>query len=171
MTNLLKQSLLIPKMGLIWRLLKLKTSSIKKSCFYLLLITLFLSLLSHVLGVSSLITLMNRKSDSEAPRLKVLLCESLVAVHMSLLCHALAMYDANVLYRLVGHPLVDKMWPTLYGGGIKKLIKVAPPPTETARKSLIVLLLGFEVFRKSKNDRYHTKFFVNFLFKSLVWYR
>jgi len=30
------------------------------------------------------------------------------------------------------------------------------------------LLLGFEDFRKSKNDRYHTEFFKNFLFKNLV---
>ncbi len=74
--------------------------------------------------MSSLRALLARDKDENAPKLNILLSESLVAVYMCLLVHALAMYDANILYRLIAHPFVDKMWPALFGGGAKKLIKV-----------------------------------------------
>ena len=77
--------------------------------------------------------LMNQKRDEDAPRLIILLTESLVAVYMSLLCYALAMFDAIILYRLIGHPLIDNVWPVLFGGGLKKLVRVSTP-VDVSRK-------------------------------------
>ena len=77
-----------------------------------------------VAGVSNLRALLLRERDEDAPRLNMLLCESLVAVYVSLLVHALASYDANVLYRLVGHRFHENMWPVLFGGGLKQRINV-----------------------------------------------
>ncbi len=75
-------------------------------------------------GVSSLRMLLAREKDEDAPKLNMLLAETLVGVYMSMLIHALAMYEANILYRLVAHPFHEKMWPALFGGGVKKLIQV-----------------------------------------------
>ena len=77
-----------------------------------------------VAGVSNLRALLLRERDEDAPRLNMLLCESLVAVYVSLLVHALASYDANVLYRLVSHRFHENMWPVLFGGGLKQRINV-----------------------------------------------
>lgn len=68
---------------------------------------------------------MNQRCDEDGPQLQVLLMESLVAVFMSLVCYALSVYDAIVLYRLMAHPLDDSVWPLLFGGGLKKPIRVA----------------------------------------------
>ena len=76
-------------------------------------------------GVSSLRTLMNKCRDSETPKLNILLCETLVAVYVSLLSYALAQYDANMLYRLVGRPFHGSTWPLLFGGGLKKQVLVS----------------------------------------------
>jgi len=81
------------------------------------------------------------------PKLNILLGESLVAVYMSLLVHALAIYEANILYRLVAHPFSERMYQALFGGGVKKLIKVltsssdkpprpAPPKDELAKQRM-----------------------------------
>ena len=69
-------------------------------------------------------SLLAREKDISAPKLNVLLTESLVAIYLSLLIHALCMYDANILYRLVGHSLVENTWRILFGGGMKKLVKL-----------------------------------------------
>lgn len=70
-------------------------------------------------------TLLNQKRDEDSPKLSILLLESLVAVFVSLLCYALAVYDAIVLYRLVAHPLDERIWPLLFGGGHKKPIQIS----------------------------------------------
>jgi len=75
-------------------------------------------------GVSQLRALLAREKDEDLPKLNISLCEVLVSVYMSLLVHALAMFDANILYRLVAHPFNEKMWPALFGGGVRKLVEV-----------------------------------------------
>ena len=74
---------------------------------------------------------MNKHRDSNLPKLNVLLCETLVAVYVSWLCYALALYDANVLYRLVGHSFHESIWALLFGGCCKKQVVVSTPnPSE-----------------------------------------
>ncbi len=68
--------------------------------------------------------LLAREKDEDSPKLNILLAESLVAVYMCLMIHALAMYEANIIYRLIAHPFHEKMWPALFGGGVKKPIQV-----------------------------------------------
>ncbi len=47
-------------------------------------------------GVASLRALLDREKDDETPNLTVLLCETFVAIYMSLLSFALASCDAQV---------------------------------------------------------------------------
>lgn len=58
--------------------------------------------------------------------MNVLLLESLLSVYLSLLCYAMASYDAPVLCRLVGRPLGSDCWGVVFGGGVKQLVKMAP---------------------------------------------
>jgi len=82
-------------------------------------------------GVSAFRAMMNKSRDSNLPKLNVLLCETLVAVYVSWLCYALALYDANVLYRLVGHSFHESVWALLFGGCCKKQVVVSTPnPSE-----------------------------------------
>jgi len=52
-----------------------------------------------------------------------MLCESLFAVYLSILVHALTFYETNVLYRLAAHTFNESMWSTLFGGGSKTILK------------------------------------------------
>ncbi|XP_053221704.1 dmX-like protein 2 isoform X5 [Podarcis raffonei] len=74
-------------------------------------------------GVSSLINLLNTAQDEDQPKLNVLLCEAVVAVYLSLLIHALATNACNELFRLAAHPLNNRMWAAVFGGGVKLVIK------------------------------------------------
>uniref|UniRef100_A0A8V5HIJ9 Uncharacterized protein n=1 Tax=Melopsittacus undulatus TaxID=13146 RepID=A0A8V5HIJ9_MELUD len=74
-------------------------------------------------GVSSLINLLNSAQDEDQPKLNVLLCEAVVAVYLSLLIHALATNSCNELFRLAAHPLNNRMWAAVFGGGVKLLVK------------------------------------------------
>ena len=74
-------------------------------------------------GTIQLIAMLLRDRDSDAPKLSLLLCESLFAVYLSILIHALTFYETNVLYRLAVHTFSEKMWSTLFGGGVKTVIK------------------------------------------------
>ena len=78
------------------------------------------------IGVTSLLALVARERDEDSPKLNVLLCESFVAVYLCILLHGVATSDAYVLYRLVAHPFTEKDWANLFGGGVKKLLKVLP---------------------------------------------
>lgn len=69
-----------------------------------------------------------REKDDDAPKLHILLCETLVAVYISLLVTAMATYDCNMLYRLIAHRFVQQMWCALFGGGAKTILKVSDPP-------------------------------------------
>uniref|UniRef100_A0A665UUG2 Dmx-like 2 n=1 Tax=Echeneis naucrates TaxID=173247 RepID=A0A665UUG2_ECHNA len=86
-------------------------------------------------GVSSLISLLTSAREEEQPRLNVMLCEAVVAVYLALLIHGLGTHSSNELFRLAAHPLNNRMWAAVFGGGAKVIIKpkrpeappVAPP--------------------------------------------
>ena len=99
-------------------------------------INIFISYYTITLGVTSLRVLLAREKDDDAPKLNSLLCETLVAVYISLLVNALAMYDTHMLYRLVAHRFEQNMWSALFGGGVKTVLKVAnqnTPPRKYVR--------------------------------------
>uniref|UniRef100_A0A673U0U4 Dmx like 2 n=1 Tax=Suricata suricatta TaxID=37032 RepID=A0A673U0U4_SURSU len=86
-------------------------------------------------GVSSLINLLSSAQDEDQPKLNILLCEAVVAVYLSLLIHALATNSSNELFRLAAHPLNNRMWAAVFGGGVKLVVKpqrqsenIAAPP-------------------------------------------
>ncbi|KAH0619962.1 hypothetical protein JD844_014434 [Phrynosoma platyrhinos] len=74
-------------------------------------------------GVSSLINLLSTAQDEDQPKLNILLCEAVIAVYLSLLIHALATNACNELFRLAAHPLNNRMWAAVFGGGVKLVIK------------------------------------------------
>lgn len=74
-------------------------------------------------GTTQLTAMLLRERDTDAPKLSILLCESLFSVYMSVLVHALTFYETNVLFRLAVHTFNEKMWSTLFGGGVKTVIK------------------------------------------------
>ncbi|XP_078137529.1 dmX-like protein 2 isoform X10 [Sander vitreus] len=86
-------------------------------------------------GVSSLISLLTSAREEDQPRLNVLLCEGVMAVYLALLIHGLGTHSSNELFRLAAHPLNNRMWAAVFGGGAKVVIKpkrpeappVAPP--------------------------------------------
>ncbi|NWR59129.1 DMXL1 protein, partial [Bucorvus abyssinicus] len=68
-------------------------------------------------GITSLICLLNSAGEEAQPGLTVLLCEILTAVYLSLFIHGLATHSSNELYRIMAHPLNNKMWSAVFGGG------------------------------------------------------
>ncbi|XP_075934196.1 dmX-like protein 2 isoform X11 [Anarhichas minor] len=82
-------------------------------------------------GVSSLISLLTSAREEDQPRLNVLLCEGVMAVYLALLIHGLGTHSSNELFRLAAHPLNNRMWAAVFGGGAKVIIKPkrleAPP--------------------------------------------
>ncbi|KAI1904061.1 hypothetical protein AGOR_G00001800 [Albula goreensis] len=86
-------------------------------------------------GVSSLISLVASAQGEDRPKLNVMLCEAVVAVYLSLLIHGLGTHSSNELYRLAAHPLNNRMWAAVFGGGAKLIIKPKrPPEPKPARK-------------------------------------
>ncbi|KAK0144417.1 DmX-like protein 2 [Merluccius polli] len=85
-------------------------------------------------GVSSLISLVASAREEDQPRLNVLLCEAVVAVYLALLIHGLGTHNSNELFRLAAHPLNNRMWAAVFGGGAKVVIRPkrpeAPPVPE-----------------------------------------
>uniref|UniRef100_A0A4W6CDW5 Dmx-like 2 n=1 Tax=Lates calcarifer TaxID=8187 RepID=A0A4W6CDW5_LATCA len=88
-------------------------------------------------GVSSLISLLTSAREEDQPRLNVLLCEAVVAVYLALLIHGLGTHSSNELFRLAAHPLNNRMWAAVFGGGAKVIIKPkrpeAPPAEDVDR--------------------------------------
>ncbi|BES94787.1 Dmx-like 1 [Nesidiocoris tenuis] len=76
-------------------------------------------------GVTNLRALLVREKDDDTPRLNVLLCEAFVATYMALAVYALATCDCYILYRLAGQNFQESTWAVLFGGGVKKLLRVA----------------------------------------------
>lgn len=85
-------------------------------------------------GVTNLRALLAREKDEDTPRLNVLLCEAFVATFMSLFVSALVTCDCHILYRLAGQKFSNESWATLYGGGVKKLLRKATSHMQTAQQ-------------------------------------
>eukprot|EP00094_Tigriopus_californicus_P002839 TCALIF_02737-PA protein Name:"Similar to DMXL1 DmX-like protein 1 (Homo sapiens)" AED:0.22 eAED:0.22 QI:0/0.72/0.68/1/1/1/19/158/2211 len=75
-------------------------------------------------GVTSLRALLDREKDEETPNLNVLLCETYVAIYISLLSYALASCDSQILYRLISQNVTPNYWSHIFGGGAKKRLKI-----------------------------------------------
>lgn len=84
-------------------------------------------------GVTNLRALLAREKDEDTPRLSTLLCEAFVATYMSLIVYALATCDSLILYRLAGQKFTNQTWAMLFGGGVKKLLKVAASSSSGAQ--------------------------------------
>uniref|UniRef100_A0A3Q3EPX1 Dmx-like 2 n=1 Tax=Labrus bergylta TaxID=56723 RepID=A0A3Q3EPX1_9LABR len=86
-------------------------------------------------GVSSLISLLTSAREEDQPRLNVLLCEAVVAVYLALLIHGLGTHSCNELFRLAAHPLNNRVWAAVFGGGAKVIIKPKRPEAPPAEDS------------------------------------
>ncbi|XP_072421197.1 dmX-like protein 2 isoform X1 [Chiloscyllium punctatum] len=86
---------------------------------------------SHWPGVSSLINLLGTAQEDDQPKLSVLLCEAVIGVYLSLLIHGLATQDSKELFRLVAHPLNNRTWAAVFGGGAKTIVKPKKRPELT----------------------------------------
>uniref|UniRef100_A0A6B2EFJ9 Putative rabconnectin n=1 Tax=Phlebotomus kandelakii TaxID=1109342 RepID=A0A6B2EFJ9_9DIPT len=84
-------------------------------------------------GVTNLRALLAREKDEDTPRLNVLLCEAFVATFMALLVYALHSCDCHILYRLSGQKFSNNTWASLYGGGVKKLLRKATSHAQAAQ--------------------------------------
>ncbi len=78
--------------------------------------------------MTSLRVLLAREKDEDAPKLYILLCESLLAVYISLLINGLSTYDPLMLYRLIAHHFDAQTWSALFGGGVKTVVKTTNNP-------------------------------------------
>ncbi|XP_073077689.1 dmX-like protein 1 isoform X9 [Manis javanica] len=97
-------------------------------------------------GITSLIRLLNSSGEEAQSGLTVLLCEILTAVYLSLFIHGLATHSSNELYRIVAHPLNEKMWSAVFGGGAH-----VPSKEQTHSKALPVSSLVEEGGKQNKN--------------------
>ncbi|XP_031780869.1 dmX-like protein 2 isoform X2 [Nasonia vitripennis] len=87
-------------------------------------------------GVTSLRALLAREKDEDTPKLNILLCEAFTATYMSLFVYALSSCDSHILYRLVGHHFDNNTWACLFGGGVKKLLRVASTSGQSGSMSI-----------------------------------
>ncbi len=71
--------------------------------------------------------LLERDQDNEAPKLKILIFESLVAVYSSLLINAFVFYDCSTIWRLLSKQWTEQMWNKLFGGGCQVEYKYRAP--------------------------------------------
>jgi hypothetical protein len=106
--------------------------------FLLVLYADVLMIFYTLTGVSSLINLLSSAQDEDQPKLNVLLCEAVVAVYLSLLIHALATNSSNELFRLAAHPLNNRMWAAVFGGGVKLVVKPRRQSENISGKILLV---------------------------------
>ncbi|XP_075035441.1 dmX-like protein 1 isoform X2 [Mixophyes fleayi] len=74
---------------------------------------------THWPGISALIRLLNSAGEEAQPGLTILLCEILTSVYLSLFIHGLATHSSQELFCIVAHPLSDKMWSAVFGGGAR----------------------------------------------------
>lgn len=81
--------------------------------------------------MSSLISLLACAQGDDHVHLNVMLCEAVVAVYLSLLIHGLGTHSGNELFRLAAHPLNNRMWAAVFGGGAKLIVKPKRPPEIT----------------------------------------
>lgn len=99
-------------------------------------------------GITCLIRLLNSSGEEAQSGLTVLLCEILTAVYLSLFIHGLATHSSNELFRIVAHPLNEKMWSAIFGGGAH-----VPSKEQTDSKTLPVSSLVEEGEKQNKRFR------------------
>ncbi|XP_045855051.1 dmX-like protein 1 isoform X3 [Meles meles] len=99
-------------------------------------------------GITSLIRLLNSSGEEAQSGLTVLLCEILTAVYLSLFIHGLATHSSNELFRIMAHPLNEKMWSAVFGGGAH-----VPNKEHTHSKALPVSSLVEEGEKQNKRFR------------------
>lgn len=87
---------------------------------------------------------MTSAREEDQPRLNVLLCEAVVAVYLALLIHGLGTHSSNELFRLAAHPLNNRVWAAVFGGGAKVIIKPKRPEAPPGR--IIILWLFTNTF-------------------------
>lgn len=99
--------------------------------------------------------------DEETPNLNVLLCETFVAIYMSLLSYALASCDAQILYRLISQKITPNYWSHIFGGGAKKTMRVETMsvPHPPLSKELSVRFFIFSLLHKSLYRQFFSAFF------------
>lgn len=102
----------------------------RSSIYHWLIVCIF-----SLSGVSSLISLLACAQGDDHVRLNVMLCEAVVAVYLSLLIHGLGTHSGNELFRLAAHPLNNRMWAAVFGGGAKLIVKPKRPPEITPGES------------------------------------
>lgn len=83
-------------------------------------------------GVANLRALLAREKDEDIPKLNVLLLESFIATYVSLATYALVTCDSRILYRLIVHTFSVDTWSTIFGGGMKKLLRKATCESQAA---------------------------------------
>ncbi|KAK2118224.1 DmX-like protein 1 [Saguinus oedipus] len=98
--------------------------------------------------ITCLIRLLNSSGEEAQSGLTVLLCEILTAVYLSLFIHGLATHSSNELFRIVAHPLNEKMWSAVFGGGAN-----VPSKERTHSKALPVSSLVEEGEKQNKRFR------------------
>uniref|UniRef100_A0A670XYV1 Dmx like 1 n=1 Tax=Pseudonaja textilis TaxID=8673 RepID=A0A670XYV1_PSETE len=107
-------------------------------------------------GIMDLIRLLNQAGEEAQSGITILLCEILTAIYLSLFIHGLATHSSNELFRIVAHPLNDKMWFAVFGGGAK--IPKKGPIQETTKMAVFQYLRdchreeGIKLFSKNPVD-------------------
>ncbi|MBZ3877181.1 DmX-like protein 1 [Sciurus carolinensis] len=99
-------------------------------------------------GITCLIRLLNSSGEEAQSGLTILLCEILTAVYLSLFIHGLATHSSNELFRIVAHPLNEKMWSAVFGGGAH-----VPSKEQVHSKALRVSSLVEEGEKQNKRFR------------------
>lgn len=88
-------------------------------------------------GVANLRALLASEKDEDIPKLNVLLLESFVATYVSLATYALVTCDSRILYRLVANKFSTDTWSTIFGGGMKKLLRKATCENHTLSNNVV----------------------------------
>ncbi|OCU02216.1 dmX-like protein 1 isoform X4 [Xenopus laevis] len=103
-------------------------------------------------GISALLRLLNSAGEEAQPGLTILLCEILTAVYLSLFIHGLVTHSSHELFCIVAHPLINKMWSAVFGGGAR-----IPSRGQLPVKPVIVSSPLDDGDRPSKRFRISTK--------------
>lgn len=85
----------------------------------------------------------------------MLLCEAVVAVYVSLLIHALATDSSTELFRLAAHPLNNRMWAAVFGGGVKLVVKPRKPPESVPGTISTLPIFIFFAFYSTHVPNFH----------------
>ena len=108
---------------------------------------------------------MAREKDEDSPKLNILLTESLVSVYVSLLINALATYDCHMLYRLTAHKFDQQLWSSLFGGGVKTVLRVEQATLQSNSK-LIVLIPDIQKNKQVQTVQTQIRLLLG---SSLIW--